>query len=165
MFLSLCLPNLWTKLQQGTPRQIIGYHVIVHCIIMHSLQKAKLKIHLLQWEEKRQVMMVKDLQVCIYQERRIKRLLANWLFLTGGSIALVFSIVTAPPTVAIIEVMLEIRLKALRLKLLSSPRGKSTSNCRFSNSQLDWFSLMTYQDSVLNLSKIFWEFAGYKFFM
>ena len=104
---------------------------------------------------KKQVMMVKILEAYICQEQRIKRLLANGLFLTGKSITLIFSTVTTLALVAIMEVMLEVELKALRLQLLSSLRGNATSNCRFSNNQLPCFSLMTHQDSILNLSRIF----------
>jgi len=80
--------------------------------------------------------MVKILDACICQEQRIKMVLANGLFLTGESITLIFSTVITPTLVVIMEVMLEVGLKALRLKLLSSPRGNATSNCRFSNYQL-----------------------------
>lgn len=52
----------------------------------------------------KQVMMVKILEACICQEQRIKRLLANGLFLTAKSITLI-STVTAPGLVATMEVV------------------------------------------------------------
>lgn len=53
----------------------------------------------------KQVRMVKILEACICQEQRIKRLLANGLFLTAKSITLIFSTVTAPGLVATMEVV------------------------------------------------------------